>query len=173
MPTEDQESASVPFPHSRSSLPPLVRITLKRRKLVGFATSVIMALSLAAGLLLPTCYTAATVILPPQNGESAGASMMGALGGLGGMAGIGANALGLKNPNDQQLAFLKSRTVEDAMIKRFDLQALYHCKYFSSARFAWEHNTSAESGLKDGLIRLKVNDRNAQRAALMANAWVD
>jgi capsule polysaccharide export protein KpsE/RkpR len=89
------------------------------------------------------------------------------------MAGAGAGALGIKNPNDLQVALLKSRSVEDAMAARFHLQSLYHARYLSSARKRWEKKTSIDSGLKDGLIRLSVTDRDPQRAAAMANGWVE
>lgn len=173
MPIEDQQAVSPSSPRSGSSLPPLLRVALKRKRLVGYTALIVLALSMLVALLMPARYTAEAVILAPQNGQSAGASMMAQLTGLGGLAGVGANALGLKNPNDQQVAFLQSRTVEDAVIQRFGLQSLYRCKYLSAARKVWAARTSAESGVKDGLIRLKVTDHNAQRAAAMANAWVD
>jgi uncharacterized protein involved in exopolysaccharide biosynthesis len=145
-----------------------VRLAFKRRKLVGVAASVIVALALTVALLLPPRYVATAVILPPQEGSSAGAAMMAQLGGLGAIAGMGAGALGLKDPNDMQVALLKSRTVEDAVVERFHLQAVYRSNYPSSARKSWEAKTSAESGLKDGLIRLTVTDHDAHRAAQLA-----
>ncbi len=33
--------------------------------------------------------------------------------------------------------------------------------------------TSIDSGLKDGLIRLSVTDRDPRRAAELANGWVE
>jgi uncharacterized protein involved in exopolysaccharide biosynthesis len=173
VPTEIQQPAAHSLQTGRGSLPPIVRLALKRRRLIEVATLVIVALALALALLLPPRYVATAVILPPQEESSAGAAMMAQLGGLGAMTGMGAGALGLKNPNDMQVALLKSRTVEDAMVERFHLQALYHSKYPSSARKSWEAKTSAESGLKDGLIRLTVTDHDARRAAQLANGWVE
>lgn len=94
---------------------------------------------------------------------------------LGGLAAgaAGAAGLGIKNPNDQQVALLKSRTVEDAMVARFHLQKLYHKKYLSAARKKWEKMSGADNGLKDGLIRVSVTDSDPQRAAAMASAWVE
>jgi capsule polysaccharide export protein KpsE/RkpR len=112
------------------------------------------------------------VILPPQQGGASGAAMMAQLGSLGAMASA-AGSLGIKNPNDQQVALLKSRSLEDAMAKRFHLQARYHRKYLSATRERWERVTNVENGLKDGLIRLSVTDRDPRQAAEMANAWVE
>jgi capsule polysaccharide export protein KpsE/RkpR len=98
--------------------------------------------------------------------------MMAQLGGVGALASSG-GGMGIKNPNDQQIALLKSRTVVDAMINRFHLQDLYHRKYLSSTRKSWERHVLAENGVKDGLIRLSVTDRDPVRAAKMANGWVE
>jgi uncharacterized protein involved in exopolysaccharide biosynthesis len=148
-------------------------VALKRRKLVGIAALTIVGLGSAVALLLPSRYVATTVILPPQQGGSAGTAMMAQLSSLNSMTGVSASALGLKNPNDLQVSLLKSRTVEDAMVARFHLQALYHVKRLSSARKKWEKKTYIDNGLKDGLIRLSVTDRDPRRAAEMANGWVE
>jgi uncharacterized protein involved in exopolysaccharide biosynthesis len=146
-------------------------VAIKRKKLVGTITLAVIALALAVALVLPNRYMATTVILPPQQSGSAGAAMMAQLSSLSAMAGAG--ALGIKNPNDLQVALLKSRSVEDAMAARFHLQALYHAKYLSSARKRWEEKTFIDDGLKDGLIRLSVTDSDPQRAAELANGWVE
>jgi uncharacterized protein involved in exopolysaccharide biosynthesis len=146
-------------------------VAIKQKKLIGIISLAVIAMALAAALLLPSRYMATTVILPPQQSGSAGAAMMAQLSSLSAMAGAG--ALGIKNPNDLQVALLKSRSVEDAMVARFHLQALYHAKYASSARKRWEKKTFIDNGLKDGLIRLSVTDSDPQRAAVLANGWVE
>ena len=171
MPTETQEPAIATSRTCTVSLPPIIRVALKRKKLISIVALAVIALALAAALLLPCRYMATTVILPPQQSGSAGAAMMAQLSSLSAMAGAG--ALGIKNPNDLQVALLKSRSVEDAMAARFHLQALYHARYASSARKRWEKMTFIEDGLKDGLIRLSVTDSDPQRAAEFANGWVE
>jgi uncharacterized protein involved in exopolysaccharide biosynthesis len=173
VPTEDQELIVLASQTSTGTLPPVIRVAIKRGKLIGITTLAIVVLGLAVALLLPSRYTATTVILPPQQGGSAGAAMMAQLSSLSAMTGVGASALGIKNPNDLQVSLLKSRTVEDAMVARFHLQSLYHVKRISSARKRWEKKTFIDSGLKDGLLRLSVTDQDPQRAAEMANGWVE
>jgi tyrosine-protein kinase Etk/Wzc len=131
-----------------------------------------IALGAGIALLLPTRYTATVVIMPPQLGGSTSASLTAQLSSMGAVASA-AGGLGIKNPNDQQIALLKSRVVEDAIVARFRLRELYHKKYLSSARKRWEKATKADNGLKDGLIRLSVTDSDADRAAEMANGWVE
>jgi uncharacterized protein involved in exopolysaccharide biosynthesis len=122
---------------------------------------------------LPSRYTATTVILPPQQSTSSSALLLGQLGGLSPLASLAGGSLGLKNPNDLQVSMLKTRTVEDAMIDRFKLMALYRDQRRSDARKDFEKYTDIENGLKDGLIRVSVTDKDPKRAAEMANAYVD
>jgi len=173
VPTEDQGHNVLASPTSTGTLPPVIRVAIKRRKLIGIATLVIVGLGLAVALLQPRRYIATTVILPPQQGGSAGEAMMAQLSSMNAMTGVGASALGIKNSNDLQVSLLKSRTVEEAMVERFHLQELYQAKRLSSARKLWEKKTFIDSGLKDGLIRLSVTDQDPRRAAEMANGWVE
>jgi uncharacterized protein involved in exopolysaccharide biosynthesis len=111
------------------------------------------------------------VILPPQN-QSAGTALMSQLSSP--MASLAASSgLGIKNPNDMYVAMFKSRTVEDAMVQRFDLMTEYHTKRRSDARKAFESQSDIENNAKDGLIRISVTDRDPRRAAEMTNAYVE
>ena len=158
---------------SSGSLLPLFRLALKHGKLVTAAALAVVLLSLAIAYLLPNLYTATIVLMPPQQGGPSGSAMMAQLGGLGAMASLGAGGLSIKNPNDLQVALLKSTSVEDAMAARFHLQQLYHRRYLSTTRKRWERATTVDNGLKDGLIRLSVTDTDPRRAAEMANGWVE
>ena len=131
---------------------------------------------LAAGLaalgisfaIAPT-YTAKTQFLPPQQQQSAAASMLASLGSLGGLAGA---AAGLKNPADQYVAYLKSNAVEDALIERFKLMDRFEAKLRTDARTALEGKVRIAGG-KDGLISVEFDDKDPKFAADVANAYVD
>ena len=172
MPTEETEQPARGLEPCGSALLTWLRVAVKRKALVWRSALAIAALGCTAALLLPDRYTATVVILPPQQGGASGAAMMAQMGNLGAMASA-AGSLGIKNPNDQQVALLKSRSLEDAMAARFHLQARYRRKYLSTTRERWERFTNVENGLKDGLIRLSVTDRDPRQAAEMANAWVE
>jgi tyrosine-protein kinase Etk/Wzc len=173
VPTQHQEAIVHSAPASSAFMLTWLRVTINRKKLVGSTAVAIVVLGLAAALLLPNHYTATVVILPPLQTTSTAAAMMAQMGNMGGIASMAGAGLGIKNPNDQQVALLKSRTVEDAMVDRFALRELYRRKYVSTARKQWEKHTEVENGLKDGLIRISVTDSNARRAAEMANGWVE
>lgn len=151
----------------------LLLVVVRRRRLIARLTVGLTLIAVAVSFLLPNKYTATTAILPPQQGGSTGATLMAQLSGLGSVASLAGGALGLKNPNDLQVALLKSQTVEDAMIDRFHLMDLYRAKRRSDARLKLEKRVEIENGAKDGLIRISVTDRDPRRAADMANGYVE
>ena len=119
--------------------------------------------------LIPPTYTAKTQFLPPQQQQSAAASMLASLGGLGGLAGaVG----GIKNPADQFLAYMKSVTIQDAIIDRFKLQERYEEETKIETRLELTKNVRAVAG-KDGLISVEVDDKDPKMAADLANAHVE
>jgi len=131
-----------------------------------------LAVGLAAlgiSFLIPPTYTAKTQFLPPQQQQSSAASLLSSLGSLGGLSGA---AAGIKNPADQYISYLKSVTLQDALIERFKLQERYDQKYKADTRKALTDNVKAVSG-KDGLITLEVDDKDPKFAADLANAHVE
>ncbi|MGC3964397.1 MAG: Wzz/FepE/Etk N-terminal domain-containing protein [Rhodocyclaceae bacterium] len=96
----------------------------RQGRFIGSVTVAVAALAAVVAFLLPKQYTATVRLMPPQQNQS---SMMASLAGLGGLAGGAANALGIKNPNDMYVGMLKSRTVADSLISKFQLeQVLRH-----------------------------------------------
>lgn len=118
--------------------------------------------------ITPT-FTARVTFLPPQQQQGMVASMFASLGALGGLAGA---ATGLKNPADQYVSFLKSNSVENALIDRFKLMDRYEAEFKQDARKRLEGNVKIASG-KDGIITVDVDDHEPQFAAEMANAHVE
>jgi tyrosine-protein kinase Etk/Wzc len=149
-----------------------LRVAAKWNRVTWSTAGTVIALGLVAFFALPNRYTATTLIMPPQASSSTASVLMNQMSALGAMASA-SGGLGIKNPNDQQISLLKSKSVETALVKRFDLRRVYHVKYVSSAAKAWERHSSADSGLKDGLIRLSVTDSDPVRAAIFANFWVE
>jgi tyrosine-protein kinase Etk/Wzc len=150
---------------------------------VIFWTTVCFALlSISVSLLLPKRYTATVTLLPPKESSSLDAILDSELNGEGespgmnGLAGMAAttdSSFGLKNPNDRYVGMLKSRTVEDAVIQQFGLVKEYHKRYVSDARKAFESRCEVDGNAKDGMIHISVEDHNPQRAAEIANGYLD
>ncbi|MBK6850090.1 MAG: lipopolysaccharide biosynthesis protein [Burkholderiales bacterium] len=122
----------------------------------------------ATYLVTPT-FTAAAQLMPPQQQSSASA-LLGSLGGLAGAVAGGALP-GLKNPSDQWVGLLRSRTIADKIVDRFKLQGVYEAEYRFQARERLGSNSRISAG-KDGLIDVEVDDTSPDRAAAIANAYV-
>ena len=118
---------------------------------------------------IPPIYTAKTLFLPPQQQQSTAASLLASLGALGGMAGAGAS---IKSPADQYLSFIKSMSVQDAIVERFKLTEKYDSKFKSDARTVLNEKVRITYG-KDGLISVEVDDTDPKFAADLANAHVE
>jgi capsule polysaccharide export protein KpsE/RkpR len=67
---------------------------------------------------------------------------------------------------------LKSQTVEDALVRRFDLVKVYHVGRISDAERSLEAASSIGTS-KEGLISIAVEDLNKQLAASIANGYVE
>lgn len=140
---------------------------LKLLVVVPLAAGVV---ALVIGFLTSPTYTATARILSPQQQQTGGAALAVQLGALAGLVG---GAAGIKNPADQYVALLKSRTVYDAIIRRFDLTALYESRYLEDTRKTLDGRVRVFAGVKDGIISIEVDDRDPVRAADMANGFVD
>jgi uncharacterized protein involved in exopolysaccharide biosynthesis len=155
------------------SLLDLSIVLAERKYTILWVTAVFTVVAVAISLILPKRYTANVSLLPPQQNSSMAAALASQLSNLGGMAALAGSGLGLKNPNEMFVAMLKSRTVEDAMVQRYGLMTEYHKKYLSDARKEFEKNATVEGNGKDGLIRISVKNPDPNRAAELANGYVD
>lgn len=147
-----------------------ILIALTQRKKLVLGMPVAMAcIAAAVSLLLPNVYSSSTTLMPPQQAQSSAGALLSQLGGAAGLAGA---VTGLKNPNDLYVSMLRSRTVADRMIARFDLKKAYDVKSQEAARKALALNTGVSSG-KDGLITITVEDKDQKAVAPMARAYVE
>ena len=155
------------------SLLDLLIILAERKRVMLQVTAVFATLAIVVSLLLPKSYTATATLLTPQQNSSTSASLAAQLGSPGSIAALSGGSLALKNPNDMFVGMMMSRTVEDAVVQHFGLMQEYHTRYLSDARKVFENHAAVDGNGKDGLIRISVEDRNPQRAADIANGYVD
>jgi tyrosine-protein kinase Etk/Wzc len=151
------------------SLLDLLQVVVDNLRLLVLGPLVCGLAALGYSFTIPPSYTAKTQFLPPQQQQSSTASMLASLGALGGLAGA---ATSLKSPADQYIAFMKSVSVQDALIERFKLVEKYEAKLKTDARLALTGSVRIASG-KDGLIGVEVDDKDPKFAADLANAHVD
>ena len=159
----------MPSDEDEISLLDLLQTIVDNLRLLVLGPLAAGVIALGYSFLIPPIYTAKTQFLPPQQQQSSAASMLASLGALGGLAGA---ATGLKSPADQYIAFMKSVSVQDALIERFKLVEKYEVKLKTDARMALTGSVRIASG-KDGLISVVVDDKDPKFAADLANAHVD
>lgn len=151
------------------SLLDLLQVVVDNLRLLLLGPLAVGVLALGVSFIVTPTFTAKTQFLPPQQQQSAAASMLASLGSLGGLAGA---AAGIKNPSDQYLAFMKSVSVQDALIERFQLVERYKSKLKEDARKELTTRARIASG-KDGIISVEVDDHDPKVAADLANAHVE
>jgi tyrosine-protein kinase Etk/Wzc len=147
-----------------------ILLLLAQRKRILFGWT--LAGSLLACLIAfvtPVTYEGDSSILPPQQSMSSASAVLGQLGGLLGASGSGAASL--KNPSDVWVDILKSRTVADALIQKFDLRTVYRQKRLSDTEKILARHSEIEAA-KDGIVKIAVRDRDPSRAAGLANGYV-
>ncbi len=136
-----------------------------------------MFIAAVVSLLIPPEYESTTRIMPPDKQGLGGlAAMMAAAGEdrAGSLVGgIVSDAVGLKTSGALYSGILKSNTVQDAIIDRFNLRYVYRVRYQKDARERLSDNTDISEDRKSGIISITVTDRSRQRAAEMAKCYVD
>ena len=160
---------TIPAEDDEISLLDLLQTIVDNLRLLVLGPLAVGIAALGISFLIPPTYTAKTQFLPPQQQQSAAASMLASLGSLGGLAGA---AAGLKNPADQYIAYMKSNSVKDALIDRFKLMDRYDVELREDVRKTLDEKVRIASG-KDGLISVEFDDKAAKFAADVANAYVE
>jgi len=155
----------------RTQFPEYLIVVAKRKFFILKFVGIAAISSIIAVLLLSNTYTGNAKILPPQQSQSMGA--MAALSQqLGPLAALAGQGMGLRNPSDVYVAMLRSDTVANGLIDRFSLMNVYKKKLRIDARRRLADQTEIMAG-KDGVISISVDDRSPQRAADLANAYVE
>ncbi len=146
-------------------------IALGEEKKTLFAIPAITtSLAIVVSLLMTPIFTAKTVMMPPQQQQSGAASALASLGALAGLAG---GAVGIKSPDEMYIAFMQSETLQNEIIKKFDLQERYKAKTLVDTRNAMKGVVKIAADKKAGLISVEVNDKDPEFAAKLANAHVE
>ena len=118
---------------------------------------------------VPKTYQASTTILSQQQQSSAAAGALASLGALGALSGL---SLG-RSPADMYVSLMSSVNATDRVIDAFGLMQVYELTERWKARERLLEQTGITVGKKDGLIRVAVEDHDPQRAAAIANRYVE
>ena len=150
----------------------VVIILLREKRFIVYFVAICTLVSALVVALIPNKYTVKATLLPPTQSQSASSLLMGQMGGLlAGLAGGGGKDL-LKDPSDTYIGLLKSQTVSDTLIRRFDLMKVYGKRHIEDVRKKLASNSDIATS-KQGLIEISVTDRDRKRAADLANGYID
>lgn len=175
---ENKVSPKLPGDPEIGVLDSLIVIAKHRRKLLLWPI-VCAAFAYGGSFLLPKEYLGQARVMPPLQSAGGGASMLSQLNSL---AGFGSVSMLASSPSDVFAGLLQSQSVYDAVIKRFDLQKLYHerrllqfgDKLDLNATRTWlDEKTDVNVGALDKIVTIQVYERDPRRAADMANAYVE
>jgi capsule polysaccharide export protein KpsE/RkpR len=151
-----------------------LRLLWNRRRFLLRSTAFGFFAILAITLLIPTQYQSTTLLMPPDQTRPSGMSMLPVLGGSRDGLGLGiAGSLLGKSSGELFVGILRSRSVADDLINRFDLRSVYWVKHYDDARKKLASRTDISEDSKSGIISIAVSDRDRQRAAVMAQFYVD
>lgn len=156
----------------------LVAVLLAWRRFIVLATAGAAVLAVVVSLLLPSWYSATATILPPDEASTSGglfdlvSQIGGSGGGLGATRSAAQRLLGRSPVVELAIGVLKSRRTRGAIVDRFGLVDAYDVK-------TREHAIKALGALvrvqttPEGLVSVTVDDRDGERAAEMANAFLE
>lgn len=125
--------------------------------------------AVVVALLLPKTYKGTTKIMPPQQNPSISTTLLAQFGPLAAFAG---NSLGIHSPSEIYVDVLGSRVIADDLIQRFNLMQVYHDRDIADARKDLADASEIDMA-KDGMITVIVSDHDPQRAADIANAYIE
>ncbi|HEV2484005.1 MAG TPA: GNVR domain-containing protein [Terracidiphilus sp.] len=142
-------------------------------KVIGRWTLISLGLTLLA-FFIPNEYSSVAKLMPPEANTFSSVSMLDFLSGpnLRGL-GAGGGLFSEKTPGATSIGVLGSRSVQDDIIKRFDLRRIYHCKLNEDARKALAGNTTFDEDKKTGIISITVMDKDRYLARDIAQAYID
>lgn len=152
-----------------------VRLLWNNRRFLIRATVWGLVVATALAFLIPKRYKSTAGLMPPDQTMGSGAAMLAALSSRfsGGLANMAEGALGIKTTGAMFIGILKSDTVRDDVIHKFNLQRMYGTRYIEDARKVLAEHTDISEDQKSGIITISVTDHNPHRAAAMAQEYVN
>jgi uncharacterized protein involved in exopolysaccharide biosynthesis len=144
-------------------------ILVKWRRLIVINFVVVCLLAAGLSFLLPKWYKAKATLLPPVEQPSAAYGLVSMLSELPfGDLGVP----GVSSPSEVFKAILESRSVAEAIVKKWDLMKVYKKKKLEHAVLKlWDH--SGVEITEEGIIEISVEERSPELAAKIANAFVE
>jgi len=147
------------------------RVLRKRGRLIlGLVFVSVFTAGYYTYFVMPKIYESNVTILGPKESGGGGASLAAALAASGAGQFIGGVLPGGGTNRDTFIAILKSRTMAQELVDRLELKEHYKTKSTQQAIRAVQGATDI-SVSKEGVISVKLEDKDPKLAADMANAY--
>ena len=147
------------------------RVILKHRQMIFRICAVTVVFTAIVSLLLPKKFSATTTVVPPMDVLQREAGMAAGLGSV--KSDLLRKAMDVGSIADMYIGILKSRSIADAIIERFDLAKVYGIKNdVAAVRQTLGERTNIRV-TDEGIVTVTVEDRDRNRVADLANAYVE
>jgi uncharacterized protein involved in exopolysaccharide biosynthesis len=153
------------------SLLSILRVLKLGKRTILTATCVLFVLATIIAFVLPPQFTSVAAVIPPTPSSNAASALAGQLSSLGAGSLLGGGAS--KSPADLYVGILKSRSVAEEMVKRFNLKAVYKEKRETAAEKILASKSLFEVDAKTFIITISVADPSPVRARDMTQAYLD
>jgi len=177
------------LPHSvqevrSSSTPKVGKIWIlwtiwERRRFLAKVALRTLLVSTVLVFLIPNSFESTTSVLPsdliPHTGGalSALAGLTSSSSSSSGLLDLASQAFGTKNTGAMYTALLRSRTVQENLVRRFGLMKVYHSRSIEAAQKALDKRTDIELDRKSSVITLTVTDHDRERARSLATGYIE
>ena len=153
------------------SLAEYLRVLSKHRRMIFWIPAIAVVATAVVSMLMPKSYAATVSVVPPMDILQKEAGLSGGLGAV--KSSVLRKAIDASSIADMYVGILRSRSVADAIIEKFDLSTVYKSpKSITTVRETLSGRTSIKV-TDEGIITITVEDGDPCRSATLANAYVE
>jgi len=157
---------------ARPRTPEILRIFWEQRRFLFRVAACGCLVAVLSAFLIANRYQATTRLMPSESHANSSRSMLATLS-AGNAAALAGDLMGLRGSGALFVGVLGSRTVEDRVVQEFGLEKVYGTRLREDACKQLEDNTQISEDHNSGIITIVVTDKDPQRAAAMAKAYVE
>jgi capsule polysaccharide export protein KpsE/RkpR len=152
----------------------VLHLLWEKRRMLFRVAAWALVLSTVIAFLIPNQYESSIRIMPPDPMSGSG-TMLAALASKATpeLAALAGSLIGTKSSGALYVDLFRSRSVQDRVVDRLNLQKVYWSRYKQDARKKLDSRTDVGEDRKSGLISLSVTDKNPQRARDIAQAYLE
>ncbi|HEY6185860.1 MAG TPA: GNVR domain-containing protein [Terriglobales bacterium] len=161
-------------PESSPDILGILQLLWNKRQIFYRVMRWALPVSVVIAFSIPTRYESSVRLMPPDSMSNTG-GMLAALAGKGSpeITALAGSLLGMKGSGALYVDLFRSRTVQESVIDRLNLQKVYWARYKEDARKKLNSRTNVGEDRKSGIITLSVEDGNPQRARDIAQSYVE